>query len=152
MTMQRVLVGAIVALALIFVVSRFRWSSLHAGRVEVTGTVFLDGLPLVGAEGTVVMGPEGDDKGRPVAGRIDGSGRYRVDTTRTGDGVAPGRYRVAVSAYLRSPLPEARAGGMKPAPEQSAVPKKYEYPEKSGLTVEVTTQQRQTIDLQLKSK
>jgi hypothetical protein len=151
MPTQRILAGALVALAVVLVASRFRWSSLPAGRVEVSGTVFLDGSPLLGSEGTVVMGTEGEGKGRPVAGRIDGSGRYRVDTVHAGDGVAPGLYRVAVSAYRRTTSPRLPDGAT-PVPEPAAVPKKYEDPAKSGLTVEVTAQPRQTIDLQLKSE
>lgn len=144
MSTQRSLVTAVVALALVFFASRFRWSSLPTGRVDVSGTVHLDGSPLQDAAGTVVMGLDAD-RGAVVAGRIDGSGRYRVDTTHKGDGIAPGRYRVAVSAYR----PDASPGD---AASESLLLKKYESVTTSGLTVEVTSQPRQTIDLQLLSK
>ncbi len=139
MTTKHWLAGAVIALALTLVLSRFRWSGLPAGRVEVTGTVFLDGRPLAGALGTVVMGLD-DDRGAVVAGRIDDQGRYRVDMTPERDGVAPGRYRVAVSAY--------RPG----ATGESLLPARYELAATSDLIVDVTTERRQTIDLRLRSK
>lgn len=114
--------------------------------------MFLDGRPLEGVAGMVAMGREGGDAIRPVVGRIDPRGRYRIDTLRTGDGVAPGRYLVAVTAYRRSPSPASSAEGVEPPPEPAAVPEKYEDATTSGLTVEVTSEPRQTIDLQLKSK
>lgn len=144
MSTQRILVAAVLAFALAFAASRFRWSSLPAGRVEVSGTVYLEGSPLQGAAGTVVMGLDAD-RGAVVAGRIDASGRYRVDTTHKGDGIAPGRYRVAVTAYRPDAAPGDAAG-------ESLLPKKLESALTSGLLVEVTAQPRQTIDLHLKSK
>ena len=141
MDTRRLLLGAVALLALIVAAGRFRWSSLPAGRVEVSGTVYLDGTPLEGAAGTVVMGQEGD-RGTVVAGRIDARGRYRVDTIHEGDGIAPGRYRVAVNAYRPGAAPGDAAA-------ESVVPKKYEDAAKSGLTVEVTEERRQTIDLRL---
>ena len=142
MSTQRMLVGAVAALAVVLAAGQFRWSSLPDGRVEVSGMVYLDGSPLEGAAGTVVMGLDGD-RGAVVAGRIDGRGRYRVDTTHKGDGIAPGRYRVAVTAYR----PGADGGSA-----ASLLPKKYELAATSGLAVEVTSEQRQTIDLKLTSK
>ncbi len=142
MSMQRILVGAALALALAFVASRWRWTSLPIGRVEVTGTVYLDGRPLTGHDGLVGLGST-TDPSESVAGWIDSGGRYRVDKTRARDGVAPGRYRVIVSVH-----PVATSS----APSVVTVPAKYGDPEKSGLTVEVTAQPRQTIDLQLKSE
>lgn len=142
MSMQRILVGAAIALALAFVASRWRWTSLPTGRVEVTGTVYLDGRPLTGHDGLVGMGST-SNQSESVAGWIDSGGRYRVDKTRARDGVAPGRYRVIVSVH-----PAVSSS----APPSVMVPAKYEDPAKSGLTVEVTSQPRQTIDLQLKSR
>ncbi len=74
MSMQRILVGAALALALAFVASRWRWTSLPIGRVEVTGTVYLDGRPLTGHDGLVGLGST-TDPSESVAGWIDSGGR-----------------------------------------------------------------------------
>lgn len=129
-------------LAILVAARYFRTSSLPAGRVEVTGTVYLDGRPLEGHDGLIGMGST-TDTSESVAGWIDSGGRYRVDKTRARDGVAPGHYRVIVSVH-----PAFGSAGPPPV----TVPAKYGDAEKSGLTVEVTSEPRQTIDLQLKSK
>jgi len=152
MTIRNFLLAAVTVLALLVAARYFRPSALPAGRVEVTGTVFLDGSPLTGMDGWVVMGLKEAGKGRPAAGLIDAKGRYRVDTFKRGDGLPPGRYGVAVTAWQRSTAPASAAEGGLPAPASSAVPAKYEDATTSGLTVEVTSEPRQTIDLQLKSK
>lgn len=151
MTIRQVLFGTVAVLALLVSARYFRSSSPPTGRVEVTGTVFLDGSPLTGCEGFVGLGSEAKFS-EVVVGRLDAGGHFRLDRTRARDGVAPGRYGVAVTAYRRSMNPAPPADGGLPAPEPAAVPAKYEDATTSGLTVEVTSEPRQTIDLHLKSK
>jgi len=141
MSIRYFLFGTLALLAILVAARYFRASSLPSGRVEVTGTVYLDGRPLTGHEGLVGMGST-TNPSESVAGWIDSGGCFRLDKTRARDGVAPGRYKVIVSAQ-----PAASPAGPPPV----AVPARYADAAKSGLTVEVTSEPRQTIDLQLKS-
>lgn len=142
MAIRNALFGTAVVLAILVAARFLRGPAPPVGRVEVTGTVYLDSTPLQGYDGVVQMW-SANDPNEGVAGWIDARGRYRVDKTRARDGVAPGSYTVIVTVY-----PAAPSGGPPPV----AVPAKYADAEKSGLTVEVTSEPRQTIDLHLKSK
>jgi hypothetical protein len=145
------LLAAVVFLALVVAIIYFPWPD-RSGRVEVTGLVTLDGAPLEVIPGSNVAF-EGVDlsegKERVVSGLIDGQSRYRVDVHSSARGVFPGRYKVSVKAWKRLPGwnpddPYAYAS-MPPA----AVPKRYEDADESGITVEVTPERSQTIDIKL---
>jgi mannose-6-phosphate isomerase-like protein (cupin superfamily) len=89
---------------------------------KVAGLVTLNGQPLAGAAVRLV-----GEKGRTATGVTDENGRYKIKTDEENDGVAPGRYRVVITA---------------PTPKQTAQPKgtlpaKYASPDVSGLMVEV---------------
>src|SRR5262245_36126649 len=74
--------------------------------VPVVGTVSLDGKPLEGASLTFI--PVGADQGQGGVGSTDASGKYEVTHFRTGKGLEPGEYRVAVSKLVMqdgSPIP-----------------------------------------------
>lgn len=65
-------------------------------RVPVAGRVLLDGQPL--EEGSVRFVPA---KGRPVGGQIQSDGTFTLveqSLSAPADGIAPGNYRVAVTA------------------------------------------------------
>ena len=125
------------------------------GLVNVTGTVNYQGKPVDGA--TVSFAPEGT--GRAASGRTDASGKFRLTTLNENDGALPGKYKVSVSkvenldaaSQLTAEDMAKMVGGGKAAPSgptpskggQSGgikhhVPEKYETPDKSGLTAEVT--------------
>jgi hypothetical protein len=59
----------------------------------VTGTVTMDGQPLVGA--SIAFIPL--EYGKPATGRTDDEGRYQMMTGETEGGVVPGIYRVSIS-------------------------------------------------------
>jgi hypothetical protein len=68
--------------------------------IAVTGTVTLkDGTPLPGA--LVTFLPSGTTKGIESSGRTDLDGKYRLKTTRGGDGAAAGEHKVTISKLIR---------------------------------------------------
>jgi mannose-6-phosphate isomerase-like protein (cupin superfamily) len=89
---------------------------------KVTGTVTLNGKPLAGAAVKLV-----GENGRIATGVTEEDGRYTMTSDKTNDGVAPGRYRVTISAPAREKSDQPR----------NAIPAKYASPDVSGLMVEV---------------
>src|SRR5262245_27878190 len=63
------------------------------GLVTVKGTVTLDGQPVPHAAVTFI--PK-EGKGQQASGVTDASGAFRLETSKPGDGVMPGEYRVIV--------------------------------------------------------
>jgi hypothetical protein len=143
------LLAAVVFLALVAAIIYFPWPD-RSGRVEVTGLVTLDGAPLevIPGSSVVFQGIDlSEGKESTVSGLIDGQSRYRVDAHRSARGVFPGRYKVSVKAWKR--LPGWNPDNIYAPLPPSAVPKRYESVEESGITVEVTPERSQTIDIKL---
>lgn len=114
---------------------------------SVSGSISLDGQPLVGSETvrvTVMFYPESGD-GAPAAAKVDQSGRYTLSTGAQA-GVAPNNYVVAISANQVIP---ANSGGGMPSMRPLTSPD-YANPKLSGLKAEVKPG-RNTIDFDLKS-
>jgi hypothetical protein len=151
MSRQQGLLAAVAVLAVVAAIVYFPWPD-RSGRVEVTGLVTLDGVPLEVIPGSCVAFHAIDpvDGQEPTAsGQIDRQGRYRIDVHRSARGVYPGRYHVGVQAWKMLPgyNPDDPYASLPP----EAVPRWYQFPEESGLAVEVTTEGKQTIDLPLSS-
>lgn len=103
------------------------------GNVQVTGTVKnADGTPVAGEVATLAFQPTGtgSDAGKPASGTIEPDGSFQLMTTRPGDGVAPGSYKVVLQVWkdYRSKTP--------------AVPAEYTEAATTPLTAEVTAEQR----------
>ncbi len=95
---------------------------------SVGGTVTLDGKPL--DRGTVVF--HGEERAQGV-GKIEVGGSYSVRTGTQG-GLAPGTYRVTVSAFDTKPAPN---GQDEPIP-LLVTPAKYNSPETSELQAQIS--------------
>lgn len=87
--------------------------------VPVTGTVTLDGLPLVGA--SVVFHPE---QGRLSAGTTDAEGRYTLRYTDEKVGALPGEHTVQIATAADDD-------------EDSSAPRREKLPARYNLTSEL---------------
>jgi hypothetical protein len=110
-------------------------------RYPVSGTVMYNGEPL--KSGTVNFTPDGAE-GRPAAGDIASDGSYRVTTLTRGDGMLPGKYKVAIQAnYTDMTKVVDNPGGLyrsdlkRKAPQIKVAPEKYASPATSDLTAEI---------------
>lgn len=97
---------------------------------SVAGSVTLSGRPLPAGTITLVN----SDRGFGASAEIDASGAYRIDT------IPAGPYQVMIQGP-EAPSPEQMAEGVRA--ETSPVPQKYQSPETSGLSVEVTEGENQ---------
>ncbi len=135
---------------------------------KVTGTVKLDGTPIVGA--AITFSPTAGSSGMPAVGTTDENGVYSLTDMRGGDfggGAVAGEYNVTVQWFKPSSTANASATGEDPgdggneAPEpnshnkvtgpESQLPPAYTNAKTSGLTATVTAGEN-TVDLDLDSK
>jgi hypothetical protein len=136
----------VLAAVLCFAVVAGCRTSTEDARIPVEGKVTLGGKSLT--TGTVILRPDvakGNDSKHEPRGRIDATGAYRVETALQ-PGAPPGWYKVAVLAFEPTD-PKAYA------PPVSLIPEKYNDPEQSGFSFEVTrTAQPGAFDLKLEPK
>jgi hypothetical protein len=104
----------------------------------VKGTVTYDGKPLT--NGFVTILPDGE--GENASGQIGSDGRFTLTTSKPGDGVKPGKYKVRIASY------QSEAKMNDPTTGKPAIPEKYFDAAKSGLTVTIAGKS-QTLDLNL---
>jgi hypothetical protein len=113
---------------------------------SVSGTISIDGKPLVGSEtirATVMFYPESN--GAPAAAKLDTNGTYSVSTGSQA-GLPPGNYLVAISAReITGPT------GAGPTSMRDLAALTYADPKISGLKAEVKPG-RNTINFDLKSQ
>lgn len=112
--------------------------------VPVRGTVTFGGgsWPKPGVLFFTVETPSPGMPNRPAMGEFDTTGRLTVTTFTKGDGLIPGKYRIAVECWEIRPEMGAAT------PPKSYVPSRYASPSTSGLAVTVKPGQK-TITLNL---
>jgi hypothetical protein len=122
--------------------------------VPVRGKVTLDGGPWP-REGTVNFTPTataqavGGAKSRPGSARFGVDGSFTVGSYEAGDGLFPGTYTVAVDC-ASAPPQMSSTGQAVEAP--NVVPKKYQNPSTSGLTLTVKAGEPVEAAFDVKSK
>lgn len=117
---------------------------------DVTGTITLDGKPLVGA--AVTFRPKGDAaSGTASYGSTNHEGLYTLQFTRDKSGAMPGEYMVDVetSKLSKIELEENKAAGRPEPPPFVPIPKKYKKSQPLTATVKAG---KNTIDFPLDSK
>ncbi|HEX6987322.1 MAG TPA: carboxypeptidase-like regulatory domain-containing protein [Planctomycetaceae bacterium] len=110
-----------------------------AGLVDVSGTVTMDGQPLVDA--LVLFETE---EGRVSSGRTDADGRYVLRFNRQATGVIPGKKTVRISTGMAATEEEASTLRVETIPAR--------YNTQSELEVEVKPGEDQTFDFALTSE
>jgi hypothetical protein len=102
--------------------------------VPVTGTVLVDGKPAAGA--AVVLHPaDGTGNGTHPLGQVDAAGNFQLTTVRSGDGAAPGQYKVTLTQYVSGPVKRGVEG--EDAPAKNLIPDKYARAETTPLTATI---------------
>lgn len=115
---------------------------------RVYGVVSLDGQPYTQG-GWVQFTPQFAAK--MAGGRIQSDGSYELSTYALGDGAAVGSHQVAVVPAI-SEGDDDFTEEIRPAPIQSAIPKKYQSAKTSGLVFEVKPGQSNEFPIEMKSK
>ncbi len=105
---------------------------------KVTGTVTLDGKPVVGAE--IIFKPQ--DGSRSSVGATDSEGKYKLRFSASLEGAAVGTHNVTISTG------EVEESGEAGAPVET-VPAKYN---KKSVLQETLKSGRNTVDFKLTSK
>lgn len=116
------------------------------GRSSVSGSVTLDGQPLVRTQNrqiTVMFRPE-SGSGVPASALVDESGEFTLSTGAQ-SGLAPGKYIVVVAATESTPA----ANGGVPS-KRALTPLKYAKPTETDLRADVQPG-RNTFSFDLKS-
>jgi len=116
--------------------------------IRVAGHVTFDGQPPP-APGKVYFLPIEPAPGfpsRPAKGDYDKTGYFRATTFEPGDGLMPAKYLISVESWEAPP-------NMSGNPGKSYIPKKYQSPQTSGFTLDITPSTRpQDIKLDIVTK
>ncbi len=117
---------------------------------QVTGTVTLDGKPLVGV--AVVFQPE---NGRPARGMTDAEGKYELTYIRQTKGTKVGMNRVEIAPSedgeveeSEAPEDDSKPAGKRPKSGKPAIPARYNV--RSELKADVKGG-KNTFDFKLES-
>ena len=115
--------------------------------VPMSGTVTINGTPLT--IGVVRFNPVDPEVGRPAEGAIDAEGKFTISTFKSGDGAIPGDYNITIISMLEDADTQQKDQGLGIS-GKSAIPKKYNDPETSGLSETVVLgQPRNDVELVL---
>ncbi len=99
--------------------------------IPVKGKVVVDGQPLM--IGTVIFTPDaarGNTSLHEPRGKLDANGVYQAYQTKDHAGVAPGWYKISISAQRLTDPKDLYS-------YVSVIPTKFAHPETSGLALEV---------------
>ena len=111
---------------------------------EVSGTVTLDGQPISGAMILFIPDAQKGTRGASGVAASDEKGHFEVSTAGV-QGALVGSHKIGVEARAK---PKNETDTMPP----SRIPTRYNNPNTSSLSAEVKKDQKNVVDLPLKSK
>ena len=124
-----------------------------SGLSKCEGTVTYKGAPV--AEAMLTFHPDGGGQGMRAAGAItDSSGKFKVTTLKSEDGITPGNYNVTIfklEEYGDLPPKTKTEDGEEIQPprlKKNILPTKYEKKETSGLTAAIS-KSKEVVDFAL---
>ena len=129
--------GLILSLAFIGCGPSGHLSGLH----PCEGTVTYNGSPV--AEAVLTFHPDASGGARSASAITDTSGKFKVTTLKPEDGIGPGNYKVTIIKFeeygdLPPKVMDDYGDMVQPVrPQKNVLPKKYENPATSGLTVTI---------------
>ena len=103
--------------------------------VPVVGRVLVDGKPASGA--AIVFHPVDSTHGTHPLAPGDANGEFQLTTIRSGDGAAPGDYRVTLTWYVSPPRKKGVEG--EESPVRNLIPEKYARRETTPFTTTIRT-------------
>ncbi len=114
--------------------------------VPVTGIVSRGGKPVANLYLTFMP-----DNGRPSWGTTDAEGKFKLNYDREQDGAVTGKHKVFVQFKPATVAIELQMqnGTYKPPPDLAEILAKYGDMEKTPLTIEITRQSKDGIELKL---
>ncbi len=128
-----------------------RWGCLSLGCLMLLGCSGMSDAPkLAKAKGVIKMNgkPLGNvgvtffpSSGPPAFGNTDAQGQFVLMTIKPGDGAAVGAHRVALGKAEEGSSEKSAA---------AAIPAKYSFPDKSGLTAEVKEGESNVFEFDIK--
>jgi hypothetical protein len=113
-------------------------------RVEVSGTVTLDGKPL--PAGTIQFDPEAGEAGASSAAEVAG-GKFAIERSQ---GLVPGKYRISISSHRPRQIKPDEDPGAAPAPRPETIPARYNT--RTTLSKEVTADGPNQFDFALATR
>ncbi len=130
-------------------------SPAEPGLVAVRGKVTLDGGPWP-RPGTINFAPvsapasePGGAKSRPGSAKFGTDGSFVAGSFEEGDGLFPGTYNVSVDCAESAPTMSPTGAAIE---AKNAVPKNYQDPSTSGLTITVKAGEKADLTLDVKTK
>jgi hypothetical protein len=116
--------------------------------VPVGGRVLVDGKPASGA--AVVFHPVDSTNGTHPLAQVDANGEFQLTTIRSGDGAAPGEYRVTLTWYVSPPRKKAFEG--EESPVRNLIPEKYARRETTPLTATIRTDGNEPLRIEISTR
>jgi hypothetical protein len=116
--------------------------------VPVSGRVLVDGKPAAGA--AIAFHPSDAANGTHPVAQVDANGDFRLTTIRSGDGAAPGDYRVTLTWYVSPPRKKGVEG--EESPVRNLIPAKYARTESTPLTATIHADANEPVRIEISTR
>jgi len=116
--------------------------------VPVSGRVLVDGKPAAGA--AIVFHPADAANGTHPVAQADANGDFRLTTIRSGDGAAPGAYRVTLTWYVSPPRKKGLEG--EESPVRNLIPDKYARSESTPISTTIHSDTNEPVRIEISTR